>query len=662
MSDCLSPAGLKPRSFQFSVRRSWRAVGAMGGSLGLAGVLGAQTIVLDKVEVIAPPVVRATTVDVFASQTTTVGAEQLKALNAQDLTSALRRTPGVTIARYNPVGSFGGDAGGAILLRGLGSSRPGGEIKTTVDGVPKYNAVFNHPLLDLMSIDLASSVEVARRAAPLEAGNMFAGINLVSPRAREPGGFARVTASAGSFGTFMEKVEAGGKFDTFDVFAGQSYRESAGDRPDSGGRLANGVVHLGWQPNPQWDLTYLANHTDNRATDPGPLSGVGLAQTRGDRYLTSDWLHLATAAWKFERATGSLKFYRTEGQADWLRRTASGNADSLNDYRLSGVRGRETLRPWEGGEVVAGADYDVSRGASISVPAGSAPSVSFGPSTFRLFSAYTGLAQTWRTAGKIEITPSAGIRYYEHDQFGMAWAPQAGLVVRRGGTELHASFGRALNFPGIDVAAFSTLAIPALGQTWRTLRPERADQSEIGVRHEFTPEIAAELTVFRNRGSARYVFVPPPPPPFRYANIEAFRTEGAELTLTARTGKTLSLFGGVARLDVTPADLPYAPRWSLVGGATWRPWTPLTVNVDASYTAAQRAGSQARAVGAPNAATLGAFAVCNARLGYAFPGQGGRGHREIFVAGENLLNREYRYQVGYPMPGASCSAGVTLAF
>ena len=644
------------------VRRAIRLAIAAASPLVEAGFVEAQTIVLDKVEVIAPPVVETTAVDVFASQTTMVGAEQLKALNAQDLASALRRTPGVTIARYNPVGSFGGDAGGAILLRGLGSSRPGGEIKTTVDGVPKYNAVFNHPLLDLLSIDLAASVEVERRAAPLEVGNMFAGINLVSPRASQPGGFARVTASAGSFGTFLEKVEAGGKFDAVDVFAGQSYRVSDGARPDSQGRLTNYVVHLGWQPDPHWDVTYLADHTDNRASDPGPVGATGTAQTRGDSYATTDWLHVATAAWKFDRAVGSLKAYVDDGHADWLRRGSSNNADSLNDYRLSGLRGRETLRPWEGGEVRAGVDYDLSRGSSLSVPPGAGPAASFGPSTFRLFSAYTGLAQTWRAGDQTEITPSAGVRYYDHDQFGTAWAPQAGVVVRRGGSQLHATFGRALNFPGLDVAAFSTLVIPALGQTWRTLRPEKADQYEAGVRQDVTPELAAELTLFRNEGRDRYVFIPPPPPPFRYANLERFRTDGAELTLTARAGKSLSLFGGVARLDVQPADLPYAPRWSLVGGATWRPLAPLTVNVDASYTAAQQAGSQARAAGAPNPNTLGAFAVCNARVGYALAWAAGRRHGEVFVAGENLLDRDYRYQAGYPMPGASCSAGLTVAF
>ncbi len=46
---------------------------------------------------------------------TTVSEQQIDDLYAQDLTSALRRVPGVVISRYNPIGAFGGGDGGAVL-------------------------------------------------------------------------------------------------------------------------------------------------------------------------------------------------------------------------------------------------------------------------------------------------------------------------------------------------------------------------------------------------------------------------------------------------------------------------------------------------------------------------------------------------------------------
>jgi outer membrane cobalamin receptor len=621
--------------------------------------VGAQTIVLGRFDVTADPIVSGTDVDAFAQQATTVGPDQLTALNAQDIASALRRTPGVAITRYNVIGAFGGGEGGAILLRGLGSSRPGGEIKTTIDGVPKYNAIFNHPLLDLVSVDSAAAIEVNRRAEPTAAGNMFAGINLVSPRATQAGSFARGTLSAGSFGSFTEKTEVGTKTGAYDAYIGQSFRRADGHRPDSDGRLANDLVHLGWQPDAHWDIHYLLNRTDNRATDPGPLGATGLAQTKGDVYQTSDWLHLLTAAWKFDRASGSLKLYQDDGQANWLRRASSGNADSLNDYRLSGVRWRETTQPWTGADWVFGADYDLSRGTSSSIPVGGAPVAVFGPTTFRLFSAYAGIAQTFATPAGWSITPSSGVRYYDHRQFGATTAPQVGLVAREGGTQLHASFSRAINFPGLDVAAFSALVIPPLAASWPALRPEKLDQFELGWRQEVTAAVAIDLTLFRNRGRDRYVWQTPPP---RYLNIEHLQTQGGEFTLTARPTKTLSVFGGISRLETDPNDVPYAPRWSAVGGLTWIAVPRLTLNVDTSYTGTQHTGAQGRTLNTPNPETVGAAMLLNARVGFSVLKDPSGRHVQLFVAGENLLDRRYAYRPGYPMPGVSYSGGITVGF
>ena len=99
-------------------------------ALTAATTLGAaaQTTAPTRIEIIGTPVIEAQRVDAFGSLTTQVGEQQVRDLNATDLSSALRRTPGVTASRFNPVGSFGGDEGGAVNVRGLGASRPGSEI------------------------------------------------------------------------------------------------------------------------------------------------------------------------------------------------------------------------------------------------------------------------------------------------------------------------------------------------------------------------------------------------------------------------------------------------------------------------------------------------------------------------------------------------------
>ena len=67
----------------------------------------------DRIRVPAPPVIEANQTDRFGFDSTLVTAAQIEDLNAMDLAAALRRTPGVAISRYNPIGAFGCAEGGA---------------------------------------------------------------------------------------------------------------------------------------------------------------------------------------------------------------------------------------------------------------------------------------------------------------------------------------------------------------------------------------------------------------------------------------------------------------------------------------------------------------------------------------------------------------------
>lgn len=615
---------------------------------------------LPTVEVVGQPVAEFPEANAFATSMTVITADQIREMNALDFASALRRTPGVTITRYNQVGAFGGAEGGAVFLRGLGASRPGGEIKTLVDGVPVLNGIFNHPLLDLMSVDAAARIDVDLRATPLQVGDTFAAVTIVTPRVESPGETTSVTAAAGSFDTVVERFDQGAKKDAFDYYLSQSLRRSDGARPDAGGRLENYLVRLGWAPAPHWQVSYVLDHTDNRATDPG-VEGLppGPPSTRGEVYATADWLHIAALTWHFPRAEGSLRAYLNDGEGNWYRRQYSGNADSLNDWWLYGVRWRETLRPWDGGEIVAGTDLDYQRGTSRSVPPAPAVEQVFGPETMRLFSAYAGVNQHLSLGHRSTLTPSAGIRYYRHSDFGAAWTPQVGLLVSAAHTQWHLGWNRAVNYPGLDVAAISSaIANPALGTSWRALKPEKADEFEIGVRHQPTPTSVVTLTLYRNDVHDRYVIVPPPPPPPQYRNVGSYRTQGVEMTADFQPVRGLALFSGVSLLEASIDDLPYAPRCTLTGGLNWRFAPAWLLTVDASYASAMHVLTDARTSIATNPAMVGAHFLLNARLARRF--SWGSHRVEIYASGENLTNRAFAYRPGYPIPGINGLVGMRL--
>ena len=647
------------------LRLSMLAALAASASLLVAADQPAATadvppVQLPALEVIGAPVANVPEADAFGETATTIQADQLRDMNALDFASALRHAPGVTITRFNQVGAFGGDTGGAVFVRGLGTSRPGGEIKMMIDGVPVLNGIFNHPLLDLLSVDTASQIDVHARATPLDFGNTFAVINVTTPRVGTPGELVRVTAEAGSFGTVAERLDAGVRTGAFDCYFSESLTQSDGPRPDSSGRLENYLLRLGCALSSHWDASYVLNHTDNRATDPG-VEGTppGPPSTRGERYTTDDWLHIATLSDHYAGANGALRLYLNNGSGDWIRRQFSGNADSLNDWRLCGARWRETVQPWEGGEIVLGSDLDYERGSSLSVPPAPSPVTSFGPMTMRIFSAYAGVSEALTLADDVKLTPSAGARYYQHSVFDSQWAPQAGVTLASGKTQAHVGYSRAVNYPGLDVAIFAQAFIPALGTSWQSLQPEKADQFEAGIRQSITDRSAVSVTVFRNNARDRYEIVFPPPPPPRYSSIGSYHTDGIEVTADAAVHGNLGLFGGVSLLRTSPGDVPYAPRTTLTGGMNWQLAPGWFLSTDGVYVSSMHEATESRVAGSANPTIVGAHFLLNARLARRF-GEGGahtpRG--EMFLAGENLTDRTFAYQPGYPIPGINFMLGL----
>ncbi|MFZ0430064.1 MAG: Plug domain-containing protein, partial [Acidobacteriota bacterium] len=164
-----------------------------------------------RVEVVAPPVLEGNSTDRYGSLITAVTEAQITDLNAQDLSSALRRVPGVSVSRYNLIGAYGGADGGAVYIRGQGSGRPGDEISILMDGVPRFVGVWTHPLLDTIDVDSIRRIDIYKSPQPVLLGNMaFAAVNIL-PRVHEREGFSgRYGAAYGEFGTVVQRVQIGG--------------------------------------------------------------------------------------------------------------------------------------------------------------------------------------------------------------------------------------------------------------------------------------------------------------------------------------------------------------------------------------------------------------------------------------------------------------------
>ncbi len=303
---------------------------------------------LTPLSVVANPVIEENHLDEFSSISTVVTEDQIRDQNALDLASALRRTPGVQITRFNPVGSFGGNEGGGVFIRGMGVSRPGSEIKTYLDDIPLYMGVWGHPLLDLLPINGMESITVYKGPQPQINGNNFASINLTSKRAYEDGLHGSTRISGGVFNTFSEQAELSGKFGDVDFMLAHGYARSDGHRDDADGELANVMGNLNYQLNENWLIGTSFLYTKNTASDPGdkrlPKAAVA------PEYETEAGLVTLNLSHEYENFRGHLKLYHTTGEGNWFDHPNNPPfdnriTDTLTDFDTFGLRFQEQIIP-----------------------------------------------------------------------------------------------------------------------------------------------------------------------------------------------------------------------------------------------------------------------------------------------------------------------------
>jgi iron complex outermembrane receptor protein len=611
-----------------------------------------QTVVIS-----ARPIIEDVKIDPYSSSAAVVTEAQLRDQNAIDLASALRRTPGVQIARYNPVGAFGGDQGGAVFIRGMGVSRPGSEIKTYIDGIPFYMGVWNHPLLDLLPVNGMQSITVFKSPQPQVNGNNFASVNLQTKRAHKEGTEANIRVAAGSFSTVVEQADISGRSGDLDFSLAQGYAKSNGHRPNADGELKNLMGRLGFQIDKNWsaNISFLA--VDNHASDPGDQRGN--LPVRAPKYDTKASLFSAGIAHQHGDWKGELRFYRNQGDGNWLQQ-AGMDGDTLTHFSMQGLRWKEELSPWAGATFNFGVDHDSLDGTVRFNRVSPAPSARFEADSFKISSVFLGFNQAFAIDQQWRAMPSIGVRFNQHSEFDSVTSPTLGLSF----ISDHASFfiqaSRGINYAGLETTVLSSLIAP-LGNSWQKLDAERLDHLEIGGKFMINPHTEVDVSLFKDKLKNRFVFGFPPdvPPPPQFLNLGSYHNQGAELAIRSEISKDLSVFAGITLMNPSIDHLPYTPKRAFTIGLNAN-LAGFKLSFDLQNQSDVWALNRARAAGAVNQEKVDGFTTANTRIAYPLPSLGKKG--EVFLAIENLFDRDYAYRPGYPMPGRSAQLGIAASF
>jgi outer membrane cobalamin receptor len=580
-----------------------------------------------RVYVLDPVIVTATQVEALRSRVPNAVTLITRAdIRTSGETSVLplisRMVPGAFVTERGVLGyGVAQGAAGTIMIRGTGGS-PNTQVLVMTDGRPQLMGLMGHPLPDTYVSSGVERVEVIRGPGSLLHGTNAMGgvINIIYEKPTVPGFGADLGASYGTFNT--QKYELSGLYGLGGggVTASANHYHTDGHRPSSSFTSNSGSVRGNATIGKRFTLSADVNLTDFRTYDPGPASAPRVDNwadiTRGSTGIS---LENST-----EKVQGALKAFVNWGRHDLY----DGFHSTDNNI---GVLFYQGLRLIPQNVTTVGVDFRRYGGIAENRTSG----IEFGEHFVAEYSAYVLIQHRVLEA----LNASAGVRFNHHSVFGWEPVPQIGLAFQASPmTTLKASASKGFRSPTIRELYLFPAPTP-------TLEPERMWNYEVGVLQRLASWGELEASVFLAEGS-NIIRTGGAFPNITLSNSGTFVHRGVELS-----GRLTPLRG----LDVDfsysflkPGDQTNANPGNKAFLSCTYALRPVTASVSLQYVA--------DLYGADNAMLpLPDYALLNARITAAI-GSG----VSAYIAGENLLDREYQILADYPMPGRTLFAGINM--
>ncbi len=609
---------------------------------------------LPPVVVTATPITQDESILKDGADTVLVSRQQLAALNAQDVQTALRQVPGITISRYAPIGSYGGSQGGSIYIRGMGTARPGGEVRFYTDGAPRGSGMWNHPLMDSLPIDFAESISVQKSPHPARYSDTFGAVSVETRRRREQGYEGEIDLGYGRYNTFLSAGSAGLKEGPVDAYGGLSYKYSEGTREHNTAILKSAFGRLGADLSEHEHIGFVYQRTESKVEDPGEKH---LPTPRTDRFdLTTDLYTLRFDTTR-EKINGYSILFFERGIIDWwqddLCKTPMGPMDgnAHTEWLNFGFRNFYDWNVWENLWLTGGFDLSNERGETETrnLKNGKIPFSADGQLT--TISPYVGLRNNFSLGNDWTLTPAIGSRYYFHTKYDNAVSPTAALTLDwQKNVQLFVNGSRGVHYPGVYTRALSA------NYAKETLEAETMDYVSGGIKLTMDESADIILTVFHTDAKNRIDKTSK-----GYVNAGGLRATGIELSGHWRPTDTFACFAGLTYTNPETSPVSRLPQWTATAGATWKICDYLRWTLDGQFIDTMYAYSIRSSEEAANLHALNAGLLFNTRLALPLesvtPFDG-----ELFVALENLTNDNYAYYPGYPIGGLMWYSGIKIKF
>lgn len=550
-----------------------------------------------------------------------INRQQIENTGQMNILPALNNyVPGVFVTERNILG-FGVATGGSggINIRGIGSA-PNTGVLVLIDGHPQYQGIFGHPLADAYVASDVQKVEVIRGPASMLYGSNAMGgvVNIITRQNETTGVNGSLGASYGSYNTQKYYGTIGYKEKKFDAFASINHDRTDGIRENTDFKITNGYTKLGYQINEKFSVMADLMLADFVANDNGPVSNPAAFNIDIFRGKTS-----AALVNKFSKSEGALKLYHNFGKhklSDGFRSTD----------RNSGIMLYQTLKLFAGNALTIGTDLKQYGGEA---------NTGMAKDTLKTVNEIAGYIYTQQQLADI-ITLTGGIRLENNSVWGSQWVPTAGIAISPTSfTTFKASVAKGFRSPTImELYLYAPNA---------ELKPEKMMNYELSwLQALLDHKMRFELTGYIAEGD-NLIQVAGTPPNMKRENVGDFNNRGFEVSLNYMPISGLHLHSNYSYLYQEKITLA-APRhqFNINANYSYKIWNFFTSlqQIDRLHTRLNPESRQS-------------YTLLNARVA-------SRPFKkvEFFAAANNLLNREYEINYGYPMPKTNFSAGANLRF
>ncbi|MDR1336559.1 MAG: TonB-dependent receptor [Tannerella sp.] len=546
----------------------------------------------------------------------------------------MQQVPGLFVTSRGMAGyGVSGGAAGGINMRGFSGGT--GQLLMLIDGHPQYATIYGHPVADAYMASDAQRVEVSRGAASILYGSnaMGGAINIITRQATEDGNKLSARLAGGSYGTQRYTLTDTYRNGRLSGVVSSNYERTDGHRVNSGFDSWTGFVKSAYDLSDSWKTTGNLNIAKVKAQVPGQESRPLLDGTTDVLRGMAD-LSFENSR---EKTRGAVNFYYNWGDHKINDGYFEGGTPrpylfNSTDY-MGGVNIYQAVNLFQGNTVTGGFDVKLYGGNAYRDPVNEI---------------YADHVKLNEVAGYVLVQQQlrkfmleAGLRLENHSLYGAERVPQAGVSFKAAEqTGLKFSFSKGFRTPNMRELY---MYAPANEE----LLPERSFSYDFTLSQGLPDNrMSAELTLYYIRGDNMIEVIQVGEGRMQNRNVGKFSNRGIELSLHCLILDNLILNTNYSYLDMeTP--ITGAPRNKGYAGLTYRPGK-FTVSagaqvIDKLYLVTE---------GTPQTTD---YTLVDARVACR-PLK----WMEIFVRGDNLLAKKYGTMAGYPMPGATCMAGVSF--